>query len=289
MNRLAAVLKLTRIEHSAMLVIAVVAAELIVSGSLPALPILALSLLSPIFISMAAFAINDYFDVEADRANRRIERPIVSGAISKSGALWISVVCVLIGVAAALFINLDAFLIAVVFGGLAFLYSYRLKDVVMAGNAYIAFAMAIPFIFGNYVVLGTINPNIAVMSLVVFTAGFAREIHGMIRDRKGDAQRKTRNLLYYMSDRNAALIAAVLYAESVLLGIFLFFFRYPFLNNAVYIAPVIIADAVALCVAFGFLFRKDRKFYDLARNLSLGAMALASIAYLACAIWIIPV
>ncbi|HUB92789.1 MAG TPA: UbiA family prenyltransferase, partial [Candidatus Saccharimonadales bacterium] len=66
-----AVLKLTRIEHSIMLVIAVLAAELIAKG-LPSLPILVLSLIAPVFISMAAFAINDYFDLKVDKINKKM-------------------------------------------------------------------------------------------------------------------------------------------------------------------------------------------------------------------------
>ncbi len=270
-----------------MLVVAVLAAELISRG-LPVPAVLALSIASPILISAASFAINDYYDVEADRANKRFERPIVAGAVSRKGALRIAVLSALIGIAAALFINIQAFLIAVVFAGLAFFYSYRLKDIVLAGNAYIALSMAIPFVFGSYVVSEALPPSIIVIALIVFTAGLAREIHGMIRDKKGDEARKSRNLLRYMSERNAAVIALVLYAESVLLSIFLFFFVYPFLNNAIYLVPTLVADAVALSVALGFLRKKSRGFYDMSRNLSLGAMALVALAYLLATIWFVP-
>ncbi|MEM3228556.1 MAG: hypothetical protein QW549_03130, partial [Candidatus Micrarchaeaceae archaeon] len=71
MNKIGAILRLTRIEHSVMLIIAVVAAELIASRSLPDYFVLALSLITPIFISMASFAINDYFDIETDRLNKK--------------------------------------------------------------------------------------------------------------------------------------------------------------------------------------------------------------------------
>src|SRR5580693_789608 len=104
MNKLVALAKLTRIEHSVMLIIAVVAAELIVGG-MPPLTIFILSLLTPALISMGAFAINDYFDVETDRANKMMHRPIVAGAISKESAYSIAIACFLIGTALSLFIN----------------------------------------------------------------------------------------------------------------------------------------------------------------------------------------
>ena len=64
-----------------MLVIAVVAAELL-AGGLPATGVLALSLITPIFVSMGSFAINDYFDIGVDRLNRKKNRPLVSGALT---------------------------------------------------------------------------------------------------------------------------------------------------------------------------------------------------------------
>jgi geranylgeranylglycerol-phosphate geranylgeranyltransferase len=205
MNKLAAFLRLTRIEHSVMLIIAVVAAELI-SGGIPGLGILILSILSPALISMGAFAINDYFDVETDRANKRKERPLVSGAISKESALAIAVALLLAGVALSFFINLSAFIIAAIFAGLAYLYSYGLKDTLLLGNAYIALSMAIPFLYGNFVVALQLNPNILLISFVVFLSGLAREIHGMIRDRSGDARiRRSRNLVRSIGVRKSAI------------------------------------------------------------------------------------
>ncbi|EQD78308.1 UbiA prenyltransferase [mine drainage metagenome] len=74
MNKLVAVLKLTRIEHSVMLVIAVLAGELIVARHLPGAYVLLLSLIVPIFVSMGSFAINDYFDVEVDTLNKKVQK-----------------------------------------------------------------------------------------------------------------------------------------------------------------------------------------------------------------------
>ncbi|MDE1762597.1 MAG: UbiA family prenyltransferase, partial [Candidatus Micrarchaeota archaeon] len=90
MGKFAEILRLTRIEHSIMLVIAVLAAELIANhGVLPSAPTLAFSLITPIFISMGAFAINDYFDIKVDRANRK-NRPLVAGTLRPHEALFIA-------------------------------------------------------------------------------------------------------------------------------------------------------------------------------------------------------
>ncbi|MCW6159961.1 MAG: UbiA family prenyltransferase [Candidatus Micrarchaeales archaeon] len=280
MNLLSAVVKLTRIEHSLLLIIAVVAAELI-SGGIPQLPIFALSLVTPFFVSMGAFAINDYFDVETDRANRRTDRPIVSGAISRSGAYYVAIVSFAIGIIASAFINMYAFVIALLFAVLAYLYAERMKDMLLVGNVYVAFSMVIPFIFGNIVVSDTISISIVLISFIVFSSGLAREIHGMIRDRSGDIKvRGARNLIRYIGVKKSATIALILYVEAIGIGIFLFFYDYPFKYNFLYLILVTIANLMFAYVAFGYMNKDNRRFFDLSRNLSLAGMGIALVAFL---------
>ena len=290
MAGIAAVARLTRVEHSIMLVIAVIAAELISAKSLslhlPSIPVLVLSLVVPIFISMSSFAINDYFDVEADRLNKRMDRPIVAGQITMRGALTIALVTLAIGIAASALINLYAFAIALIFGALAMLYSYRMKDILILGNMYIAFSMAIPFIFGDFVVTKRLLPSIVIIFLIIFLSGLAREIHGMIRDYRGDSKaRNTRNLLRYIKRKPASEIAFILYLEAVVLSVYLFFFQWPFLYNVVYIVPIALVDAALLYVSLVYSFRSmNARSYGLTRNISLAAMAVALLAFLASAI-----
>jgi geranylgeranylglycerol-phosphate geranylgeranyltransferase len=290
MNRITAVIKLTRIEHSLMLVIAVVAAELI-SGYIPSAQILALSVITPVFISMGSFAINDYFDVEADRANKRMERPIVSGAIKKKDAFTISIACLVIGVAASALININAFLIALIFAILAVLYSYRLKDMLLLGNIYIAFSMVIPFIYGNYVVSSKLGIDIVLIGIIIFLAGLAREIHGMIRDFGGDMKaRKSKNLVYRIGTWRASQIAFILYAEAIFVSVYAFFFYLPFAYNLLYIIPIAVTDIMLAYVAVGYLMQKKSKgFFDLSRNVSLFAMGIALISFLASAVFYIRI
>jgi geranylgeranylglycerol-phosphate geranylgeranyltransferase len=281
MGKIGAFFRLTRIEHSLMLVIAVIAAELISKG-LPALSILILSVIVPIFSSMGSFAINDYFDVESDRINKRLDRPIVSGEISRKSALYIAVVTFFIGIAASAFINLYAFVIALIFGILAIMYSYKLKDTLIIGNICIALSMAIVFIFGDFVVTNILQPSIIFIFFIIFLSGMAREIHGMIRDYRGDSQaRQTKNLLFYTNRDNAARFAFIFYIEAISLSLFLFFFYLPFEYNLVYLAPTIVADALIAFVALMYFREKSVQFYNMSRNISLLAMGIALLAYLA--------
>jgi 4-hydroxybenzoate polyprenyltransferase len=288
-DALKAAMRLTRIEHSAMLVVAVLAAELI-AGGLPPFGILLLSLVSPIFISMGAFAINDYFDVEADRANSRMDRPIVRGAVSRNGALSIALACTIIGVGASLFINANAFAIALAFGALSFLYSYRLKDMLLWGNAYVALSMVIPFVYGSYISSAAVSANIALICLVIFFAGLGREVQGAIRDYEGDSKaRRVRNIVHRLGLRRSSYLVVALYAFAVIINLSMLFFSLPFLRNLVYAAMIIPADAVLLGASFmGMTYYDSSRFLRRARNLTLGAMTLALFAYLLAALLYAP-
>ncbi|MDE1810727.1 MAG: UbiA family prenyltransferase [Candidatus Micrarchaeota archaeon] len=285
MNRAVAIARLTRIEHSIMLVIAVVAAE-IISGGLPSAYVLALSIITPIFVSMGSFAINDYFDVHTDRENKRTERPLVSGVLSERSAFAIAIFCFAIGTLASVFINVLAFAIALAFSVLAFLYSYKMKNMLLIGNVYIAFSMVIPFLYGNSITGATLNLNILLISFTVFLSGLAREIHGMIRDYKGDLKvRKARNLIFHIGGERSAWFAFTLYIEAIAISIFMFFFKSPFAYNLVYLVPIVVVDIALFFMALGYA-RKNYTdgFFRLSRNLSLGAMAVAIIVYLAAAL-----
>ena len=281
MGRFAALLRLTRIEHSIMLAIAVVAAELI-AGRLPLLPVFILALIPPILVSMGSFAINDYFDVDVDKKNKKNDRPLVNGSLTKSNAMLVTALCFFIGIAASALINVYSFVIVLVFAVFAYLYSYRLKEILLVGNIYIAFTMVIPFIYGNYVVSNAPNANIILISIVIFLSGLAREIHGMIRDFKGDFKaRRIKNLVYYVGGRMSAYLAFLLYIEAIGVSLFMFFFLMPFAFNLAYLMPIAAVDAMLLYVSIMQLSKKpDKSKFKLYRNLSLGAMALALITYL---------
>ncbi len=279
MNKFEAIVRLTRIEHSAMLAIAVIAAE-IIAGALPGAPVLVLSLVTPIFISMGAFALNDYFDVEADTVNK-IRRPLVVGAMSEKDALAIGMITLLIGVAASALINNLALIVAIIFAFVAIIYSYKLKDTPLIGNVLIALSMAIPFIYGNLVVVNVVLPSIVMIATVVFLSGLAREIHGMIRDHVGDVKaRRTKNIVRQLGIKRASYAALVFYIEAIAISIYMFFVTAPFAHNAVYLIPILLVDAALLYVALGYLGRPSREFFDSARNISLVAMAASILVFI---------
>jgi 4-hydroxybenzoate polyprenyltransferase len=52
---------------------------------------------------------------------------------------------------------MNSFLISLVFNFLAVLYNYKLKDLPLIGNIYIALTMGIPFIFGALAISDSVS------------------------------------------------------------------------------------------------------------------------------------
>ncbi len=278
MGKIKDIIKLTRIEHSLMLIIAVVAAEMIALG-LPGIKDLILSIITPVFVSMGAFAINDYFDLETDRINRK-NNPLLKGSLKPKDALYITAISMIIGIAASAMINVYCLAIAIIFAALSIVYSYRMKDMLLLGNAYIAASMAIVFIFGAYVVSSSIRPAVLLIMAMIFLSGLAREINGTVRDMEGDVKaRKVRTLPVVIGRRAAAAAAFILYMIAIGITLYLFLDMQPFMYNIYYGALIVISDILVFNSGVVFLLG-DKKGYRRARNTSLAGMGLALIAIL---------
>ena len=213
---LSAYIRLFRIEHAAMLSFAVLMAEALAQnhfgiGFALTLPVF-YSLLVPFFIEMASFSLNDWFDVKTDRENRRTDRPLVSGEIRPDAALAYSAIFYLLALLFAYSLPSSAFLVAVIFAALSIAYNWKLKDLPLIGNLFIATSMAIPFIFGNLVEQKLLLPEILAVAAVAFVAGLGREIIKSAEDVEGDVlHRGARTLPALVGKKNSCLLAALLY------------------------------------------------------------------------------
>jgi len=146
----------------------------------------AFAVLAAFLITGAGNAINDYFDIEADKENRP-KRPIPSGRVSRKGALAFSITLFVLGISLAAFTMVLAFAIAVVNSLLLVVYSWTLQHKTFFGNFTVAYLTGSTFLFG-----GAAVGNIQLALLFGLLAGlvtFSREIVKDLEDIEGD--RKT--------------------------------------------------------------------------------------------------
>ena len=286
MNKCIEFLKLVRIEHSIMLVIAVLIAEIIVLGGFPSLDYnFYLSLIAPFFIGMAAFALNDYLDIESDRINKKLDRPLINGAFSKEFVIIFCLTFYLVGIIISAFVDSwpIPFIIVSSFAFLSLLYNYKLKDIALLGNIYIAFTMAVPFVYGNYIYSNDLNFTILILFIIAFFVGLAREIVKTIEDIEGDKKaRKANTLPIKIGIKKSAYLASVFYI------LFICLTPLPFIYGLNIFLPSILL--VGLCdIGFFYLASttvkdQSQKFLKKSRNISLILLIIGLIALLLAAV-----
>lgn len=220
-KKLGEVGRLVRVEHALMLMAGTFIGSAVALGGMPPMGILLLfALLVPAFSEMGSFALNDYVDVEADRINKRGERPLVKGTLSPEFALRLSLFAFVISTLLALFINWAAFAIAVIFNVCAVLYNLKLKDLPALGNMYIAATMAIPFIFGAYAFGLEPSTTVWMIAALGFVSGLGREIVKTVEDVEGDREaREGKTLPMVVGERNALALASALFLAFIPLSI----------------------------------------------------------------------
>ena len=275
--------QLMRLEHGLMLIIAILIGAMIAGKGIPSPEKLLFALLAALFLEAATFALNDYFDLEVDKKNRRMDRPLVRGDLQPATAVLIYFVLLPAGIAASLMVNMTCFAIAVVNAVVATLYDVKFKEIKVISNFYIAFAMAIPFVFGATAVSTAIPSIIYFIAFIAFLSGVAREIMKDVQDMEGDVARKTRSFPMYLGRRGANTVAAIFYIVAVTLSFVPFAISidaaYHF--DPVYLAIVLVTDAMLAYVAARLLITTDTRHLDRLRRLSLLAIFIGLMAFLA--------
>ena len=161
-------------------------------------------------VTGAGNAINDYFDVEIDRINKP-ERPVPSGKIKLSTALYFSLALFATGTLLAGTINFTCGTIAFVNSFLLIYYARTLKRTAFFGNIAVGYLTGSTFLFGGAVFFehGGIEA-VLVLFVLATLATVAREIVKDIEDIEGDKEDGARTLPIIIGARKAAYIASLI-------------------------------------------------------------------------------
>ncbi len=277
---LKSIVQLTRAEHSLMLVLAVWIGETIALGAFPNAQLAFMSAIPPFFVGLASFAINDYFDYGSDKINKRTDRPLVRGAMKPSDARMLALVCFAVGIISSIF-NTYAFVLVVIFSILAYIYSYKLKDLPLLGNIYIAASMAVPFVYGGVVASANLGGEILMLSAIAFVVGVAREIMKSAQDVEGDKKaRHALTLPVLIGNKNAILVSSFLYLLAIALS-FAPYTRGALARSFAYALPVLAADFLLFYIVIRIFSDASQQTLRAARKISLLALIVGLAGFLA--------
>ncbi len=252
---------------------AVVAGFIAADGELDSIAAL-VSALSVACCVAGGNALNDWYDRESDRENHPA-RPLPTGEISPTAALWLARGLLLAGVALAALLNPPALVIATAAVLLLVFYEQGLKASGLPGNLTIAALTGGLFLFGG-IAVGDPGPVIWLAPLAALGA-LSRELVKDVEDLEGDRDRRTlparigpRPVLWLAL--GVMLAGAALSLPAALL--------YDGRGYVAYLALVVLADVIMLLGTVMGL-RGDA---NLGQRLLKRGMALALLAFLAGAV-----
>ncbi len=172
----------------------------------------------PVLFQLAIFIWNDILDYNTDKANNRLDRPLVRGDISLFEAKFLGIALGLIAFILALWLlplKLALFVIGI--SALSFLYNWKLKDMPFVGNLVVAFTMIAPFLY-VMIYLNKYDTFLLMFSYGVLFFGLSREIIKSIEDMEGDKkERKANTLPILMGLKGAKEIALIFWVFYLLI------------------------------------------------------------------------
>jgi len=190
MKKVRSIFDLVRFGHAIIFVISFLIGIYLFSPKFSKWGMLIIPSLVILFSEMGSFALNDALDVESDKLNLRMDRPLVRGDLSREFAFRFGWIFIILSTLLAFVLGTKLFLFVLFINILAITYDYILKDILLLGNLYIAFCMSAPFLFAYLILYNTLatDPMLLFIASTTFLFGLSREIAKDIMDMDGDSK-----------------------------------------------------------------------------------------------------
>jgi len=168
-------------------------------------------------LTAASMAINDYYDRDIDAINEP-KRPIPSGAVKPKEALAFTFFLTAIGLILAFLTSVSCLVLALASWAISVSYTTVGKRSGLPGNFLVAACVAVPFIYGNLAVAGTIELNVLLFASMAFLSVTGREITKSIVDVQGDKAQKMGTVAVRFGEKKAAYAAVLFFWLAVALS-----------------------------------------------------------------------
>jgi len=254
-RKIKGIYQLFRVELPFAAGLCVIAGELLGIGSHISFYQILLGFLSGFFISSSALILNDYFDIESDKINSPT-RPLPSGKVKPSEIVLLTIVTTGIGLVSALFINVIAFGVGIVFWIIGFLYNWKLKETGLVGNVLVSCSVAITFIFGGIAVGQPWNKIVWSFSFIVFFIDLGEEIASGVMDEKGDKKRSSKSIAITKGKDYALHISGGLFAVVIVISFIPFILQW---LGITYLIMIAIMDTIIIFSTVKLLQSKTTK------------------------------
>ncbi len=221
--KLRAVTDLARLKASIITGMTVILGMVAVITRIPSLDQILFGFGVGLILSSSTNTINDIMDLELDLIEKP-NRPLPRKDITISEAWGIFIIESFIAYICGLMLGLPAFILTVLVSIISFLYSFKLKNIVVFKNTLTAFGVASAFLVGALGTQQELPTSVFLFFLLIFISVVAFEIHKDIADIEGDSQLGKQTLPTVVGLQKSAYIAVFLYIvgfivfQGILLG-----------------------------------------------------------------------
>jgi len=232
--------------------VCVLLGEIVALGKFPPLREAALGFASVFFISGSAIILNDYFDLEVDKVNTP-NRPMPAGLVSPSEALILTVITIILGLAASIAIGIPAFLLCAVAGLVGILYNWKFKEAGFLGNLMVGFSVGMTFILGGLTVSEPWNKIVWCFALMAFFIDLGEEIAGDAMDMEGDKKRNSKSIAILRGRKFALTLSSLLFGLVIMISLIPVVFGW---LGVSYLLMIFITDVLIIVFTFRLLKSK---------------------------------
>ncbi|MCW4050324.1 MAG: UbiA family prenyltransferase [Candidatus Bathyarchaeota archaeon] len=196
--------RLLRLERAVSAVFGVILTGVIV-GDLTAIQNeYVIACLAVFFSALANFSLNDYQDIEIDRRNGRLDRPLAQGQIPPRTALIIACISSILAVTLSLLMNPIPKLMILVGLPVSLVYNLRLKRYLVLKNLFTGLANVGVVLIGALVSDTILEPLALYIATVGFFFSLSYEVMLDIADVEGDMAQGVDTLPGRFGSKNAA-------------------------------------------------------------------------------------
>jgi geranylgeranylglycerol-phosphate geranylgeranyltransferase len=222
-------------------------------------PGILLGLVATMLMTWSNQSINDYFDVETDIANKRFDRPIARGDLSRGFVRNLTIIMYTLAAMIIFFlvlvynVTIALFLITLIFIFIGVSYNLGIKKLGLLGNIWVAAGYMGPLFVGFFL----LNPNTEITlitSLLILNSTFflalGRELVKDIQDFEGDRQQNLNSLAIKIGPKNAGLVAILLFfitfGSSIVVGLFIYRNLVFWIFDGFYLVTLVLTSYVIL-------------------------------------------
>ena len=194
-----------------------------------------MGLLATMLLTWCNQSINDYFDVETDIANKRFDRPIARGDLSRNFARDITIIMYTLAALIIAFlvlvynVTIILFVLTLIFIFIGVSYNLGIKKLGLLGNIWVSAGYMAP-LFVGFFLLDPDNDVTILTSILILNSTFflalGREIVKDVQDYWGDKQLNLNSLAIKIGPKKAGMVAVLLFmisfVSSVIMGLFVY-------------------------------------------------------------------